>query len=160
MLNIADLRALVIRPTLQALALYSPAAENLLVATHLQEAGTGELRQMGGGPALGIYQMEPATHDDCWANWLAYRKDLAAKIEAFLAPGPSRHEQLVWNLAYASALTRVRYARAAEPLPADPDDAAALGAYWKAHYNTPQGAGLAETCTAQYLKFGAGSAPR
>ncbi|KAF0118141.1 MAG: hypothetical protein FD149_866 [Rhodospirillaceae bacterium] len=69
----------VIRPTLLHLGLHSPAAEALLLGTAIQESRLGTyLRQTGGGPALGVYQMEPATHEDIWTNFLAYRPDLAA----------------------------------------------------------------------------------
>ena len=64
-------------------------------------------------------------------------------MSAFLAPGQDRVDQLVWNLAYATAMCRVHYLRVPRPLP-DPGDIRAMGEYWKRHYNTPQGRGTAD----------------
>ena len=60
-LNVRDLRVEVIRPALRALDLWSPAAEDLVLGTAAQESGLAYLRQIGGGPALGLWQIEPAT---------------------------------------------------------------------------------------------------
>ena len=87
--------------------------------------------------------MEPATHDNIWDNYLAYRDDLAAGVSAYLAPGKPRHEQLIWNLAYATAMCRMHYRRVPATLPAS-SDVGGLAAYWKGHYNTPLGAGTEE----------------
>ena len=50
--------------------------------------------------------------------------------------------ELVRNLAYATAICRVRYARVPGALPAA-HDIDGLAAYWKAHYNTALGKGTA-----------------
>ena len=52
--------------------LVSQEAENLLMGTAAQESALGEyIRQLGNGPALGIFQMEPETFDDIVRNYLA-----------------------------------------------------------------------------------------
>lgn len=140
MLDIRQLRDEVVRPVLTDLNAHSTAAEVLVLGTAAQESHVTYLRQLGGGPALGIYQMEPATHDDIWDNYLAYRKTLADGVSAYLVPDQPRHEQLIWNLAYATAMCRVHYRRVPAALPAA-NDVAGLAAYWKAHYNTVRGAG-------------------
>jgi hypothetical protein len=135
-----DFRADVIRPTLDRLALWSESAEVLLLGTALTESGLVWLRQKGGGPALGVYQIEPATHDDVWANYLAYRPGLRDRVAALRASEPEPAAQLITNLAYATAIARLIYRRRPEPLP-PADDLAGLAAFWKAHYNTAGGAG-------------------
>lgn len=66
-INCEQLRLYVIRPTLEKIELWSEAAENLLLGTTAQESHMGTyIKQVGKGPALGIYQMEPATHKDIW----------------------------------------------------------------------------------------------
>src|SRR3546814_18753812 len=82
MINPRDLCQEVIRPTLEKLDLYSPAAANLLLGTALTESTIGGATCLvqKGGPALGIYQIEPATHLDCWRNFLVYRDGLRSKI--------------------------------------------------------------------------------
>ena len=134
---------LVIRPTLEGLGLSSPAAERLLLGTALVESGLEFLTQHGGGPARGVYQIEPATHDDLEDNWLAFRPDWRSALDRFFAHHPGRHDQLVCNLAYATAVARLIYYRQPEPLPAA-GDIEGLGEYWKAHFNTVLGAGSVE----------------
>ena len=137
MLDPEQFRRLVIRPAVRRLGLWSPAAERLLLGTALTESGLTWLAQKGGGPALGIFQIEPATHADVWANYLAYREDLASRV-AWLASSGSRQDQLVWNLAYATAIARLIYYRRPEPLPAA-DDLQSLARYYKTHFNTLKG---------------------
>lgn len=137
----------VIRPATEAVGAGGPAADNLLLGTAAQESRLEYLHQLGGGPAVGVFQMEPATHDDIWANFLAYRDDLAGQIKGIAARiNRGKHPpagEMAWNLRYAAAMARVHYLRVPEALP-DPDDTVGLGHYWKQHYNTSQGAGTVE----------------
>ncbi len=144
------LREWIIRPALMHLSLWSAAAENLLMGTAAQESLLGRyLVQRGGGPALGIFQMEPATHDDCWENYLVHRGDLAARVLKITVAHRSRREQLVWNLYYATAMCRIQYHRFKEPLP-DATDIGGLAAYWKKYWNTEHGKGTAEEFVRNY----------
>lgn len=145
-LNLAQLKHLIVAPTLTAIGLNSPAAVNLVTGTALVESGAAALSQIGGGPALGLWQMEPFTENDCWGSYLAFQPDLAARVRALMVPAVSaaaRTNQLVGNLPYAAAMCRIKYRRAAAPLPAA-DDAAGLAGYWKAAYNSADGAGLVD----------------
>lgn len=133
-------RALIIRPACAALSLGGDAAEELLLGTAIQESGCGQfLHQEGGGPALGVFQMEPEDHDDIWRNYLPGRPALSAAVKAMLPPGADRLGQLVSNLVYAAAMARIHYARVPEMLPAS-GDLKGQAAYYKAHYNTAGGA--------------------
>jgi hypothetical protein len=139
------LRELVIRPACEAIGLYSLAAEELLLGTACQESKCGTfLKQLGKGPALGVFQMEPRTHDDLWLGFITPRKEMAEKVSALLAfheGSPSKH--MMWNLRYAAAMCRIHYYRVKDPLPAA-GDIPAQAAYWKRFYNTPKGAGTVE----------------
>ena len=141
MIDPQQFRDLVIRPSLKSIGLWSQSAEQLLLATAVAESGLRSLKQIA-GPALGVYQIEPATHADIWINFLRYHRHgtLANSIERLIAPEASRHDQLVTNLAYATAMARLVYYRRPEPLP-EADDLAGMAKYWKAHYNTVLGAG-------------------
>jgi len=141
MLDIHQFRELVIVPALEAIDARSLAAEELLLGTALQESGLMYLKQIGGGPALGLFQMESITHDDIWLNYLAYRPILSEKMTA-LEPSQAARA-LVTNLLYAAAMCRVHYLRVTSPLP-EAGDYEAHAAYWKKYYNTPAGAGTAE----------------
>jgi len=134
-----------IRPALARLRLGGAAAERLLLGTALTESGLVHLRQAGGGPARGLYQIEPATHRDLWRSYLAYRPVVAARLLRLAAPGAPGapgESQLVWNLAYATGVARLIYRRRPEPLPAAAD-LEGLARYWKAHFNSAAGRGRA-----------------
>lgn len=154
-MNPRHLRELIVRPVLKELDLWSEAAEELVMRTAAQESRLDALRQYGGGPALGLWQMEPATHRDIWVNWLRFRPSLSCEISLLvpgIVPGPGGSEllggprgtrQLVGNLPYAAAMCRIHYLRKPGAIPAA-DDVAGQAAYWKQHYNTPLGHGTEE----------------
>ncbi|SFD67104.1 hypothetical protein SAMN05660831_02066 [Thiohalospira halophila DSM 15071] len=148
MLSPDQLMDLVIRPTLAHLDPEIPhteEAEELLLGTAITESGLQYLQQLGGGPALGLWQMEPATERDIWDNFLGYRGELELAIDGLegrrtLAKAGGA---LTGNLFYAAAMARVHYYRVSEPLPLS-GDLEAQADYWKRHYNTDQGAGTVE----------------
>lgn len=134
-------RATVILPALQAIDLASDAAAELLLGTALVESRLSWRRQLGNGPARGLFQMEMATHDDVWTNYLNYRAKLAAKVRALKSSALAAAESEVENNdLYAAAMARVLYKRAPAALPAA-GDVEAMAAYWKQYYNTPLGKG-------------------
>ena len=130
----------VIRPTLKYIGWYSPAAEQLVLGTGITESRLRYLKQIGRGPALGIYQMEPATFRDIIANFLKYapEKDL---IEDLRDQRPTTQSiEVCYNLAYATAMCRAHYRRQKPALPRA-GNAIGLAKYWKQWYNTKYGAG-------------------
>ena len=136
-----------IEATLEAIGLYSEEAVNLLLGTCAQESAFGKYRrQLGNGPALGIYQMEPFTYNDCFVNFLKYNPDLFAKIlkVSGLNQFPDA-EEMVNNDVFAACMCRVRYLRAQGAIPRTIEGQAK---YWKQHYNTVKGRGTVE----EYLK--------
>ena len=144
MLDPKDFRKYVIRPTLTHLELWSQAAEVLLLGTVLTESGLRYLKQKGNGPALGLYQIEPVTHEDIWRSYLDKRKNRKLKANVtWLTSRAPLEEQLINNLSYATAISRVIYWRKPEQLP-EAYDLEGLAKYWKVHYNTYLGAGKEE----------------
>lgn len=130
----------IIRPALRALGdkYASPSAERLLLATAAQESACGRyVRQIGGGPACGPYQMEGATLGDLYASYLAYYPDLIALI------GVESAERLVYDWRYATQVARLQYWRDPDPLPAA-DNHGAMYAYYKRRWNTALGAATYE----------------
>lgn len=144
-LDAQQLRELIVRPTLQYIGLHNPAAENLVLGTALVESGAKFIKQVGGGPALGICQMEPETHDDIWANYLRYKPELAQKLQGLMTSAEITRgaAEMIGNLYYAFGMTRVHYLRAPDRLPASAD-VVGMARYWKRYYNTPLGAGTVE----------------
>jgi hypothetical protein len=157
-LDVAQFRDLIVRPTLGKIGLASDAAERLIMGTAAHESGFHFLAQIG-GPALGLFQIEPATHADLWNTFLiGPPKPLAVAVGGLAAHGQpflwlnDAHDQLASNLAYATAICRCLYYRISAPLP-DADDLPGLAAYWKRYYNTPLGAGTPEQFIADYQRL-------
>lgn len=143
----------IVRPALERLGLWSEAAENLLLGTAAQESYLGHfLHQLGGGPAIGPFQMEPATHQDIWTNYLDYRPKLASIVLAIAGKSLAPEEALAYNLRYAAAMARIQYRRVPQRLP-DANDIEGLARYWKDHYNTSAGAGTVEEFIENYQRF-------
>lgn len=120
MYNAEQLRLLIIRPTLSALALYSPEAEELMMGTCAHESKGGTFLKQENGPALGAWQMEPATHDDIWKNYLPHQTVLASKLINFCRVGVSEHpraEYMIYHLNYACSMARILYHRKHAPMP-------------------------------------------
>lgn len=131
-----------IRPALAAMGpqFGGPDAEEMLLGIAAHESHCGEyLRQVGGGPALGIWQMEPAAHDDCWTNFLNYHEELAAvgrALSGVMDLVQPLASELETNPQYAAYMARVRLYRAKGALP-PAGDLEAQAAYWKLNYNGP-----------------------
>lgn len=147
-LCIAQFRREIVIPTLSHLGLGGDAAVGLMTGTALVESGLTYVAQVvagGCGPARGLWQMEPATHDDLWASFLSDARlaSLRGAVLDLASLWPARVAQLPGNLPYACAMARLKYYRAPGPLP-DADDAAGQCRYWKSNYNTSLGAGAAD----------------
>ena len=151
----------VIRETLEFLNLHSQAAEDLIMGTIAQESRLGTyLKQLGNGPALGIVQMEPATHKDIWINYLRYNQGLSQTLWTLaLNNGPFTGtgtypdvSQLQGNLYYAIAMCRIHYLRIKAPLP-QAGDLNGYAAYWKKYYNTVHGRGTEAEFILNYNKY-------
>jgi hypothetical protein len=170
-LNTKQLRDLIIVPTLMEMGpeFQSPYAVALLLGTAAQESHLGEyIALLGVGPALGIYQMVPATYLDIWENFILYRPELRrmivrmAELVAFkswrppgiddairvpIEPDPRR---MIWDLRFATIMARLHYYRVPEPLPREKEGYAA---YWKQFYNTELGAGTEAEFLHNWQKF-------
>lgn len=151
----------VIRPTLKITDLWSESAEVLLIGTAITESGLKFLYQKGpgidnnpynDGLGKGLYQMETATHDDIWTNYLMFQPNLAVRVRRFMAlPQKEKPDanQLIWNLAYATLMCRMRYLRIKEPLPSA-GNIKEIARYWKKYYNTENGKGTIEKFILNY----------
>ena len=143
MIDPGQFHGLVIRPTLEGIGLWSEAAGRLLLGTALVESGLTYLTQHGGGPARGVYQIEPATMRDLSRHWLAFRPAWQEALDRYDDPDQNDADELVTDLAFATAIARLHYYRVPEPLP-DPENLEGLAQYWKDHFNTRAGRGRVE----------------
>jgi len=143
------LRAL-IRSTLEPMGLYSVNAEELLMATAANESHLGEYRLQVNGPAIGIFQEEPEDFADLYANFLAFRPQFKTMVDALSRTRTV--QDLENNDSYAVAICRMHYMRAPGDLP-PADDLEAIWNYYKAHYNSAEGAANAVTFAECYRKY-------
>ena len=111
MLRSIHLQDRVIAPALDKIGLWSRVAEELVLGTAIVESGLTYLKQHGDGPALGLWQVEPATHDHLYTNFLYYRLELGRKLMELRAPNLSMDENLATNLMYGATVCRLCYYR-------------------------------------------------
>lgn len=146
-----------IRPTLEDVSaesgvpLAGTAAEELLLGTALHESGGLRYREQLRGPALGLFQVEPFTHDDMWRYLDARKPALAKTIRTFFTPAGDKIEAALLRAddGYAVIMARVKYLSVPAALP-PAGDLAAQAAYWKKYYNTPLGKGTVEQYIADW----------
>jgi hypothetical protein len=138
---------------------YSEEAVDLLMMTCAHESRGGTyLRQKGmtgTEGAFGPYQTELATHDDTYENFLYHRDGLCGLIGSIQSRVLHAEQDLITNLAYATAMARVHYWRVAEALPSKDDTRyyPLLGEYAKKYYNTHLGKATASKYVMDYLDW-------
>ena len=147
----------VIRPTLDHLSVADPrlgteASANLLLGTAIAESNLSALVQHGGGPALSMFQIEPATFDDIYERYLRARPGFLIAVQDLRLPALTPMEQLPANPFFACAIARFKFWMSPTPLP-EADDIGALGRMWKSVYNTAGGAGTASHWASLYRQY-------
>ena len=133
----------IIKPTLEYMGgnYDSKNARMLLLSTAAIESKCGYYVKQVGGPALGIWQMEPTTEADMWLNcdYLQAEKDSVLNL---IAKDGFIHELIAYP-SYACAMARLKYSMDSAPLP-QYDNIRAVYDYYKRVYNTPLGASTYE----------------
>jgi hypothetical protein len=144
----------VVEPALDLLRMNSASARALLMGTAAVESDLTHVRQIGGGPARGFFQMEPATALDI-LRWVDGRHPYLRKILGVdpdpLGVGPDIDiaELLETADIFAAAMARLHYRRIPAALP-DADDVQGLAEYWKRYYNTRLGKGTVAKFVAKF----------
>jgi hypothetical protein len=164
-MNAKHFRQLVVRPVLKSIqeqtfdrVPLSGEAEDVLVMIPAHESNLGEfLAQLGGGPALGVFQIEPETANWLIRDYLARPKNrtLRDAVLSFYAAGLTLEENLAANLPFQVALARILLWTKPEKLPKFDDSREyldALSKYAKTHWNTDAGAAKPEDYLRAYLK--------
>ena len=153
MLNISQFRELIIKSSLSDLLLNSQDAEELLVFTCGVESLGGTYLQQVKGPALGIYQMEPTTYNDIWQNFIIPDNKLGLRLfNNFDVSRMPSEERLIYDLRFATAMSRIFYLRIQEPLP-PANDVDAIWDYYKKYYNTVKGKAEKNESIRKYRDF-------
>jgi len=149
LINPEHLRLHVIRPVLALIGgRGDKSVEDLLLGTAAQESHLGTFLVQIKGPAKGIFQIEPHTHDSVWTNYLAFRPELAGKVDSL--GSENRDLDLVANLAYQVAIARCIYLPIKEKIP---DTREGQAGYWKAYYNTRAGKGSVDEYLSNFYRF-------
>ena len=130
----ATARADYVAPALRTLGLYSPESERLLMGTAAIESGFVDFVQLGGGPARGMFQMEPPTLTWLLDTYLATpeHRGLRASVLSLASSSTPAIDELVGNHLFAAALARIKYLSVPEPIPPALADQAQ---YWWSWYN-------------------------
>jgi hypothetical protein len=134
----ADFRNLVINP---ALAILAPAgipvtqvAADLLMATAAVESNLGTWLSQDQGPALGVFQIDPASLLTLITRASPHQTQALYRIST----PQSAAAQINTNLLLAAAICRLYYWQVPDPLP--PDTVSGLWGYYKTFYNSKFGA--------------------
>lgn len=140
-----QLHEFVVRPALSEFNdgpayLSSGAAEQLVMITAAKESSLRWLKQVGPGPALGLWQMEPVTFYDIRDRFIKtqpYFWNAFGASSIALQPEPA---ELAYNLKLAAVCCRLKYAMSSMKLP-ELNDIKGMARMWKVVYNTAGGAG-------------------
>ena len=135
----------IIKPTLEYMGgnYYSKDAAFLLLCTAAVESNCGYYIKQVGGPALGIWQMEPDTYNDIIDNCDAINENNIKfynkihRLWNFENYGVVH--ALISHPVYACAMARLKYSMDSAALP-DHNDIKSVYDYYKRIYNTPLGA--------------------
>lgn len=148
-----------IRAALEALGLADPDLEMLVLLTGAHESGGFKYRrQVGGGPARGLCQQEPARLEDLHDNYIAGHHAIAVGFVALVRSCGAEDEDpeaaLEQSDRYAAGICALQYHRHALsfPLPAA-GDLAGQADYWKRFYNSRDGKGTIEEFKADAARY-------
>lgn len=137
-------------------AKYSDQAVDLLMMIACHESLCGQYTKQVNGPALGVFQMEPFTHDDLYESYINHNRTIDFAIGKFvpsrqsLIDKKSRAELLQTDIRYAIILARVFFMRFKDPIP-DTDFSRAI--YAKKFWNTEKGKATEDQYLNDYLRF-------
>ena len=154
----------VVRPTLKALGLPGgELAEKLVMGTAAQESSFQWIHQLGKGPALSLWQIEPTTAMDTLRRAPVDYLDRLDKLCPGVLPVNNSNiiDRLVGDLFLGAAMCRLVYYMKpfTMPLPSDLENESSrtqavwCGKVWKRYYNTFHGAGTEAEFETNWRKF-------
>lgn len=122
-------------------------------------------REQIGGPARGLWQMEPNTAYSIFNDFLRYRRDTYSIVMSLLRDSRTIRDNIKFSVPsksylgrmlrdndeFACIMARIRYAWDKDPIPEGLED---IAKYYKRVYNTPLGKGSADKFIRDYLKLG------
>jgi len=127
---------------------FSPAAVEILLMIAAHESKLGTYLRQRQGPALGLFQIEPATERDIYANYLSYRQERRDLLLSYKTK--SNINDMEFNLAYQIVIARINLLRKPGALPNDPET---MARYLKKYWNTIKGTATALDYLEAYKKL-------
>ena len=136
-MDLAQFDQYVLVPALKKIGLYSPSAHVLMLGTGVIETNYQYLKQLGSGPALGVFEVEPDTYNDIYRfiNKYENRKLKERCLAACIYDLWPDSEDLIYNLRWACIIARLKYFMVSVALPSS-FDAVGMANYYKKYYNT------------------------
>jgi hypothetical protein len=132
--------------------MYSKEMEELLVFTCAVESAGGTYVKQIQGPAVGVFQIEPASLTDLWCNFIIRNPYivnlLTLNFGVHRMPSP---ESLITDLRIAAAICALYYKRKKANLTSISPDS--LWDVYKPLYNTVKGKAEKEASLKAYAKF-------
>ena len=129
MLNFYQFKNLTER-TLKQMCAYSEEATKAIMMIVAHESKCGSYIRQVGGPALGVIQMEPFTHDSLWE----YADNIAINARKLCIV--ENLDALEWDLRYNIFMARSMLLTDPKPLPKSIKE---ISVYLKTFYNTTKG---------------------
>lgn len=160
MLDYKQFEFLILNPALSALQLDNLSI--LVAGTIAHESKGGTYIKQLNGPALGIAQMEPATHDSIWQSYLPNQNILTHKLMTLLgfARAPKANQMIndmLYSVVMCACLYKWRLESHKENSPKTIIEAAQV---WKKYYNSNQGKGTTDEFINDYGQWtGTGTKP-
>jgi hypothetical protein len=146
MINPKQLRDLITRILKEIPHGYSEDAVELLMMIAAHESNLGTYLSQANGPALGIFQIEPITHDDTWENGDSICDN------AQLLGIECAVEKLEYDLRYQIFMARQKLFMVSEAIPSN-CMAMKMAEYCKKYWNTEHGKATAYDYHKAYLDY-------
>lgn len=147
----------IIKPTLEHLAIARPkmnskAAQQFMVAVAAQESNCGDyFKQLGNGPAEGIWQVEPSTQDSLYQDYINYRPDIAELVSALLPQAIITAPAISCPM-YCCAIARLVVYRQPVPMP-EFGDKEGMWEVYKKYFNSYLGKATKEEWDYNWDKY-------
>ncbi len=132
--------------------MYSGDAVAFIMLIAAKESGLGRyMRQLKGGPARGLLQMEPFTHNSVWDTFLYRYPRLINYIQRQVTPW-FEADEMDGNAEYAIVMGRAYIRSWPDAIP-HAGDIQGMAELWKRKWNTPGGLGTVEEAIAAYKRL-------
>ena len=122
---------------------------NQIIGTAIIESNVTNVKQQGGGPALGYFQMEPRTREDILTNYIGYHPLMMKQLSKAVGSLSCSDKEFMLNPALQVVFCWLHYRR----YKAWGENVWMYAVNWKRKYNTMKGKGKSSEYVKRYLKY-------